>query len=211
MATIALLVINSLTILILLVFVGNYFSHLRSKERELEQKGDKIDNDYHHIVDEALAKERKILEDAAAEAEQILTGAKNISKTTKDDVNAALQTMVVDIQKEALATAQNFTSSYQLSLKQLATQSTADFQNIVKGLEEDLQKQIKDFHETLLPRLEKELEEYKQSRLAQTEKIITQIVQKASQEILNKSLSLEDHKTLVFESLEKAKKEGLFN
>ena len=40
--------------------------------------------------------------------------------------------------------------------------------------------------------------------------MVIAIIQKASQEILNKSLSLDDHRQLITEALEKAKNEGLF-
>lgn len=119
--------------------------------------------------------------------------------------------MVIDIQKEAFDTAKNFITNYQLSLKQLSAESLVEFQNIVKGLETDLSQQVKQFHEVLLPQLEKELEAYKQNRLQQTDKIVAQIVQKASREIINKAISLEDHQSLVTDALEKAKKQGAFD
>ena len=230
--------------LMIFLFVGYYLIKIRSKEKNLEKKEGKIDTNYHQIVDNALAKERKILEDATNEADQIITGAQyirlasketvdqamqkmvadiqkeavntsnsllNISNTSKETVNQTMQKMVSDIQKEAVVTTRDFMNSYQTSLKQLASQSLKDFQNVVKGLEIDLQKQIKDFHETLLPNLEKELEDYKQARLKQTEQTITRIIQQVSQETLNKSISLNDHQNLLIESLEKAKKEGIFD
>ena len=164
---------------------------------------------YHNL--KKFEEERKILEDATAEADQIIAGARHVSQSAKDEVSRALQLMVVDIQKEAMDTAKNFTSNYQLTLKQLSAQSTTDFQEIVKGLKNDLQIQIQQFHQNLLPVLEKQLEDYRTARLAQTEKMVTSIVQKAAPEILNRSLSLEDHRSLVLESLEKAKKAGAFD
>jgi hypothetical protein len=82
---------------------------------------------------------------------------------------------------------------------------------MAKGLGVDLQKQIKDFHESLLPGLEKELEIYKQVRFKQADQTITEVVQKVAQEILNKSLTVSDHQAIMLEALEKAKKEGVFD
>jgi hypothetical protein len=211
MLSLPLQIIQIVVDLTIFVFICYYFFHLRAKEAELTKKEGKIDTDYHQIVDTALAKERKILEDATSEADQIIQGARTVSQSVKDEVSRALQLMVVDIQKEAMDTAKNFTSNYQLSLKQLSTQSTNDFQEIVKGLKADLQAQISQFHQTLLPALEKELADYKGARLAQTESMVTAIIKKAAPEILNRSLSLEDHRSLVIESLEKAKKAGAFD
>jgi vacuolar-type H+-ATPase subunit E/Vma4 len=208
--------------LLIFLFVGYYFLKFHSKEKEIDKKTTKIDTDYHHIVDDALTKERTILndastashhivEDATAQADQIISGAQYISQATQETVDQALQKLVVDIEKEALSTAQDFAKSYQASLKQLSSSSLNDFQVVVKGLEADLQKQIQDFHETLFSQMKGELEEYKKARLAQTEQTITKVIEKASQEIFNKSISLSDHQSLVIEALEKAKREGIFD
>lgn len=196
--------------LLIFIFVGYYFWEFRTREKALKKKETKVDTEYHKIVDDALTKERKILEDATVEAEKIIADTSYISKATKETVDQALQKMVLDIQKEALATAQSFTQSYQASLNQIATSSLHDFQNVAKELEGDLQKQVKEFHETLLPNLQKELEGYKQSRLEQTDQTINKIIQKVSEEVLNISLPISEHQTLLIQSLEKAKKEGIF-
>ncbi|HSW88925.1 MAG TPA: hypothetical protein VLG12_07215 [Candidatus Saccharimonadales bacterium] len=196
--------------LLIFIFIGYYFFKFSKKEKEIEQKESKIDTNYHQIVDDALSKERKIIDDATHEADQIIAGAHYLNQASKETVDQALQIMISDIQKEAADTSRNFMTNYQASLQQITVHSIAELQNIVKGLETDLQKQIKEFHETMLPKMEKELEEYKQVRLKQTDQTITNVVQKVSQEILNKSLSLDDHQHLLVESLEKAKKEGAF-
>ncbi len=236
--------------LLTIVFVSHYFFKFRAKEKKLEEKESKIDTDYHHVVDNALAKERKILDDATHEANQIITGAQYVNHASQEAASQALQKMVADIQrdasdtaksvdqalqkmvtdmhKEVLETTHEFMSSYQTSLDKLANRSLndfqtvskdtegdlqktlKDFQDIAKGLEGDLQKQMKEFHENLLPKLEKELDEYKQNRIKEAEQTIKQVIQKASQEILNKSISLADHEKLVIDSLEKAKTEGAF-
>ncbi len=245
---------------VIFVFVAYYFLILRTKEKTLDKKGSKIDTEYHQIVDDALTKERKILEDATSEASQILTDAKYINETSKETVNDALQKMsaesqkeITDIQKETVEKIHEFTNSYQASLKevmnaslsdfqkiakdmqselqqqqkslleetanfntahqtslkQLSSSSLTEFQTIVKGMEQDLQKQIKEFHDAMLPALKKELEEYKAMRLKQAEQTITKVIQEVSQEVFNKSLSLEDHQKLLINSLEQAKKEKM--
>lgn len=218
MPTLLFQVITIIADLVIINFAAYYLlkvhrkeKNLQARETELKIKEGKIDTNYHQVVDDALTKERKILEDATAEADHIIVDAEYINKATKDAVNEALQKMTIDIQKEAFDTARTFMDSYQVSLKQLVLQSLTGFQNTVKGLENDMQQQLKEFHETLLPKMEKELEEYKQSRIGQTDQMVIRVVQKASQELLNKNLSLDDHQKLVIESLEKAKKEGVFD
>lgn len=235
----------------ILFFIGYYFYAFQTKEKELKKKEGKIDTEYHQVVDNALTKERTILEDASREAGQILeqtTGAADkiiadtryISNETKDSINQELGHIAAETEKEAVDTAKNFINSYSASLETLASQSLSNFQKMSHGFEEehkkqieeyrkslsqsltniestaknmekDLQKEIKDFHDKLLPDLQKEIEEYKKSRMKQAELMISHVVQNVSQEVLNKSISLEDHQKLLIESLEKAKRDEIFN
>jgi len=197
--------------LMMILFVVFYVFRLRGKERALDTKEKSIDTNYHTVVDNALLKERKILEDATNEADQIIGEAQHVSHDTQAMVDQALKGMMHDIQQQAVHTAHAFTQSYQESLRQIATSSLTDFQTVAKNLEAEMEQQVRTFRETILPGMEKELEEYKKSRMKQTEQTISQIVQTVSQELLNKSLSLTDHQNLLIESLEKAKKKGLFD
>jgi hypothetical protein len=197
--------------LVIFIFVGYYLYALREKQKQIEKRESKIDTNYHEIVDNALTKERKILDDTVSEAEKILSDAEFIKKSSKEAIDTALQELVKHIQKESIDTASVFMTSYSNSLKSLTASTLTDFDNISKGLEGDLQKQIKEFRENLLPDMERELEEYKKVRLNQSEEIIQKIIQKASQEIFNKSISIEDHHKLLTDALDKAKAEGAFS
>lgn len=203
-------VITAIADIAIFIYVGLYLLRLHKREKLLDKKERQVDTDYHEVVDNALNKERRILEDATDEAGEIISGAEYISKSSRDAIHDALRTMILDIQKEAGEITHNFNITYANSLKQLTAESLGDFQAVSKELQTDLELQIKTFRESLLPSLEKELEEYKQSRLQQTEKIISSIIQRVSLEVLHKSLSLADHQNLIIESLEKAKKEGVF-
>ncbi len=197
--------------LVLVLFIIFYLLKLRAKEKTLDQKEEKVDTNYHQIVDDALSKERKILEDATIEASQIITNAQYVNTSSKQAVEHALSQMMHDIQEDALAASREFKNSYSASVQEISKTSLADFQNVTKALQTDLEKQIQTFHDTLLPGLQKELEAYKQSRMKQAEATITRVVQEVSQEVLNKSISFEDHQKLLTESLDKAKKEGIFD
>ena len=194
-----------------IVFVIYYFTRLHAKEKELDERTKKIDSEYHKIVDNALSKERKILDDAADEADKIITDANYVSTSSKDSLDKALQKMVTEIEKESDDTGRSIMNSYQSSLKEVTASSLKNFDKISKELESDLQKQIKAFNDTQMSSMKKELEDYKASQLKHTEQMITAIVQQVSQEVLNKSISIDDHQKLIMESFEKAKKDGLFD
>ncbi len=197
--------------LIVVIFIFYYLLKLRSKEKTVEQKENSIDTNYHHIVDEALAKERKIIDDAAAEASQIISQAQHVNTNSKQTIDQAIEKLIHDAQANTSTAAQDFKSSYAASLQQVAHASLTDFQNITKELQTDLQKQMQDFHNTLLPGMQKELEEYKKSRMQQAEQAITRVVQQVSQDVLNKAIPFEDHQKLMIAALDKAKKEGMFD
>src|SRR5260221_7409426 len=182
--------------------VGYYLLQLRNREKKIEKKEEAIDTNYHHVVDEALGKERKILDDATTEADHIITDAKTITTASKQEVNEAIQDLVKDIQKEGHAIAHAFTSEYTTSLKDLTALSLTEYQTIMSDLQTGLKKQIQDFHATLLPQIEKELDAYKKARMKQVDHAVIAIIQKASQEIFNKSLSSQEHQTIIIESLE---------
>lgn len=211
-------ILNVTANLAIFIFIASYLWNIRNKEKELEEKENKlkiregkIDTQYHQIVDDALTKERKILDDATREADQIMTGAHYVKSISQDTVHQALQKMTDDIKKEVADTAYYFKNSYSNSLKQLADSSLKDIQIVAKELETDLQQQIKNFSDNMLPNIQKQVEEYKQARMKQAEQTIMNIIRQSSEEILNKSISSDDHQKLIIESLEKAKKKGLFD
>ncbi len=203
-------IITILADLVIFVFVCYYLWELHEKEKIIEKQRAETDTNYHHVVDDALAKERKIIEDAAFSSSQIISGTQYVTSSAKKSLDDALQKMEGTLENQVGSTSTDFSKTYSTTLQQLATQSLTDFHSVVKTMEEDLQKQTKDFSATMLPGLEKELEEYKKLRLQQADRTINHVIQEVSQQILNKALSLEDHQQLLIEALEKAKKEGVF-
>lgn len=197
--------------ILMLFFIIYYLSSLHKKEKIIEQKEEKLDSDYHHVVNDALAKERKILDDATAEANYIVSNAKYTSETSKQLVHQALQKMIEDVHHETLNTAKVYIDRYHDALTKLSGETLQGFNHIAKGLETDLQKQITDFRANTLTTLEKELQDYKGVRMQQTEELIKKIVGKVSQDVLHKTLTVEDHHQLMVDALDRAKKEGMFS
>ena len=77
-----------------------------------------------------------------------------------------------------------------------------------KKLEDLIEKQIHGAY----PQAEiKEVEEYKEIRIKQAEQLVNKIIQKASQEIFGRIITFNDHQNIMIESLERAKKEGVFD
>ena len=196
--------------LILFIFLCYYLLRLRKKEQMLEKKQGDLDQAYHQTVDDALNKERQIITDATKEADRILLDTQLLTEESQASVGQTLEAMLSELKKRGATSEQAYSAAYTATLKQLTDQSLKEFQTISKSMQETLSKQIATFHDSLLPALEKELAAYKQTRMQETEAEIKTIVQRASQELLHKSISLEDHKQLLLEALEKAKQQGMF-
>jgi F0F1-type ATP synthase membrane subunit b/b' len=205
---------DSVVIFLVVYFIGKITKRekqLEERERELAKKEGKIDIDYHQIVDNALTKERKILEDAIAQAKTIIANTQYVSQNSKQIIDRALQEMVIDIKKDSDEIGRQFIDNYKYFLNKVSATSLTDFQNIAKQFGVNLDGQIREFSKTLLPNLEKEIAGYKQERLKGVDKIVEAIVQKVAQKALNKSIPVSDHNNLILEALERAKKEGIFD
>lgn len=195
----------------LLIFVVVYLLQLRYKEKKLQERENKIDTSYHQIVDEALSKERKIIEDASSEASQILSHTHQVNQGAVNVINQALHKMAEDIQNNAGKTSQEYFVHYQEALKHIAQQTVNELQSDTRKLQTDLDAQLKDFRNSLLPSIQKEIEEYKEARFREIDRSARSVVERVTKEVLNKSISSEDHEKLVLESLEKAKSQGIFD
>jgi vacuolar-type H+-ATPase subunit H len=218
MPTLPFQIVNLAADLLVFFLAGYYLLKFSKREKELEdrekllrEKEGKIDIDYHQIVDNALTKEKKIIEDATAQAGTIIAKTEFVTQDSKEMVNRALRQMSFDIQKESNDIGRKFVGDYEIFLNNLSTTSLGEFKNTAKEFGTDLEKQIKEFREALLPNIEKEIENYKLERFKAVDKAVNVIIQKVSEKALNKSIPPEDHNNLIIESLEKAKKEGVFD
>lgn len=202
-------------------------------ETDYEQVVGNSMNQQHQIVQGAVDQSNQIMNIATHQANQILAGAQYLSQTTKATLETSLQRMVVDTQnagqnakitldqalqkiitdvhREAFDTGKKVTDDHEAKLKQISDFSLTGFQNVTNELEVELQKQIREFRQEVLANIEKDVEEYKAAKLRRVDQASVILVQRVSQEVLNKSLTIEDHENLVIKSLEKAKKEGVFD
>lgn len=196
---------------LIFLFVGVYFWKLHRREKELEKQEKKVDAQYHQVIDNALTRERKILDDAVAQAESIIKNTQYISHSSKQTLDQTLEHMASELQNHALDTAKQFTQSYQSTLQHVSEQSLSSFQHASDGLEAGMQKQIQQFQSSLVPIMQKELDAYKQARMKEIDQQVNGVVQKVSQAVLNKSIPASDHQQLILEALEKSKQQGVFD
>ena len=187
----------------------------------------------HQIVEGAMSQSNQIMQIATHQANQILAGAQYLSQTTKATLDAslhqmvtevqstsstskitleqAMQKIIVDVHREAFESGKQMATSYQSSLKKISDNSLSGFQNVTNELELELSMQIKNFRQELLANIEKEVESYKAAKMRRVDQASVVLVERIAQQVLNKSLTIDDHENLVIKSLDKAKKEGVFD
>lgn len=89
--------------------------------------------------------------------------------------------------------------------KQLDQKLAAVMKNNIKVFK----KESNEIEKQLLAGLQTAVEAYKKTQLKKMDEKIASLVNQMSQKVLGRSLSLPEHETLIFEALEKAKKESL--
>lgn len=210
MVTLLIQFVSATANILVFIFIGYYLVKLNQREKELDRREAALQDNQKKTIGDAVNAEKKIIEDATKEAEHILQTTQYSSKFSKESLDLALDRIMHEVKEELVASAKEHIAQYNSSLKQLDTVSVKDFQQMTEGMEIDLQKQIKEFHEAILPNLKKEMDDYRQARVQDTERIVIQVVQKVSRELLHKTIPLDDHHALMVQALEKAKKEGMF-
>ena len=203
--------------LIIFVFVGFYFwslskdrKSLREREQEISVKQKQIEDQYNQIVDIANQQKRKILEETASKSSAIIANTQFITDSSKKLIEDALQKVIINIQQKAQTTSETYIESYKGYLDQTTQTTLRQFQNVAKNFEVEMQKQTTELKKYLLASFEEEVKKHQQERFNEANEKINEVVKNVSQKVLNKSISYEDHKNLIIEALEKARKEGIF-
>ncbi len=170
-----------------------------------------------HIIEKAKRKSEDLLTQSVKEAELIISQ----TESFRDDLQKSLR-------EDVAFQAQQFSQKYQELLpelkeyyhkgidEQLQTFKTS-LNELTLELSKSLKEQVNQIHEILKDQAQKELnviqeqiQEYKKQKLTAIDQTVKEIVKKASLKILGKAISTSDHEKLIINSLEQAKKEGIF-
>lgn len=136
----------------------------------------------------AHEKAQKIIEKATKKANQILIQSNFFHKSLKESLRQELKSAV-----------QNSVKTYQKELEEGIKKSLIELQEIIKSKTN-----------TQWALIEKDLMEYKQQRKLETDKIMREEIKKLISDSFIKAMPESIKEKLIFEALEKAKKNGLF-
>lgn len=180
------------------------------------------------LLDTTRQKAVKIIDEANSRALDIINKANlatDIASETFGQEIARVSSLQI---KEFEKTTSDFTKLYLQTLQDLKSKNIEVFQNVSKDIETGAALEIKNFEEsmeklTVLSQKEvkkkidkdyenliKEIENYKKNELKKIDDEIYELLEKISKLVLGKALNLSEHEDLIQDSLERAKKEGVF-
>jgi hypothetical protein len=180
------------------------------------------------LLEEARLKAIKIIDEANNQAMDIVSKATLTAATASDNFKDNLShTSSAQIKEFEKATS-DFTALYFQVLQDLKTKNIEVFQSLSKDIEKDTVDEIKSFKESMQKLttlsqneikkkidadyeiLKTEVENHKKEKMQKVDSEIYRLLEEISKLVLGKALSLSEHEGLIEESVEKAKKEGIF-
>lgn len=137
-----------------------------------------------------------------------------ISTAQKEVLSKTSETLLSDYKALLTAETEKTRVSMNSVFDQVKTGITAQMEDLKKDLGSD-QQSIKILLETklqeALQKVDLEFAEYKKAKMQKLDETIMDAVKRVSEQVLSKSLNINEHKQLIFSCLEEAKKEGIFD
>lgn len=192
-----------------------------------------------HGADEAFKKNTDLLDEARQKALNLIDEANNkaldiINKASlsTDIASSNFNQKIADISslqiKQFEKITSDFTKLYNQVLSDLKTKNIEVFQNVSKDIEVSTMGEIKNFKDSMekltisseklvkkkidtdYEVTKKEIEAYKEGEIKKIDLEIYKLLEKTSKLVIGRAINLSEHEDLVLDSLEKAKKEGIF-
>ena len=169
------------------------------------------------LLSDAQVSANQIVKDATSKAEAIVKGAQNIDVSQQQMIVKALE-----------AQSQKYIALYQTSLKAIEQQALSAVQGapeeIKKGIQAQInlvgqnlskelvgtQNQFRIAMDTAYKNMQIDLESYKKAKINKVDENVLEAIESIAQEVIARSIPVEDHEQLILKSLDQAKKEGLF-
>ena len=206
--------------IVLVVLVSSYVKMLSKYNSAIKQE--------ERLKSQTHKEEIKILEDARQKAAKIVGNATIIDEKEKSQVEEEFKRLETNEVKEFQSATENLFTTYKEQLYNLKNNTISIAQGIVKDIENDIIKELKDFKDILKKETyesqkiveqkieqdyqtaKKEVQYYKQEQIKKINNEIYKILQNVSMLVLRKTIPLEDHEQLILDALNKAKEEKVF-
>lgn len=211
-----------------LVGVVFYFSHIIKRQHPLEDRIDIALKKNADLLDDTRERAVRIIDEANSKAIDIVNKADLSTDIAKTKFNEQITRIASSQIKEFEKNSSDFIKLYGRVLQDLKSKNIEVFQNISKDIEANTMGEIKNFKDSMekltvssqqmvkkkidadYRASKKEIDNYKAEELKKFDNEIYKLLEKVSNLVLGKALSLSEHEDLIQKSLEKAKKEGAF-
>lgn len=221
-----LILLVNIFVALLNILLGMFFL---KKIKELNHKEHEIDKSFSKIVEHAHAKSEALLEAAAEKASAIIKETKTLKVEMDHDLQLALKesvrghmTLFDEVSKRVtLSYAEIFKNMRQEFLahmdqvndkvKQLAEDNLNTYRAIIKDEASTAQLSIQQKIDEEFAKAKKDIEAYRANEISYIDKSIGKIILQISKDIIGREINLIDQQNLLFEALDRAKKEGVFN
>ncbi|NTU46076.1 hypothetical protein HGA88_00425 [Candidatus Roizmanbacteria bacterium] len=206
---------------LLLVLILFYSIYLRNHEKNLKKKEQELLREPESELKDAHEKALFLVQEATTEATRMLDGSKETRFEALEKINTALQELAQQNQKLFEINSEQLRRELEEALKKAGEESVAVFhrsmekvaqeaESQTKGVENSMNDYMKSKLDSEFAAIKEELIHYKEEEMKAFKIRLENNVKDLALEILGKTLSLEDHDTLIVAALEKANKEGLF-
>jgi len=182
-------------------------AHVIKRKDELDKKHRRFDDKTSSILMRANMKADDIIGEATQTSKKIIRTLAQIKTKTQEEIDENVEEGIKDTQARLNVVLED-------EMNKLIKSNSEDLRGFVGELKQkaiaensNLDLVIKDS----LARVIREVEEYKKEEISEVDASIDKLILSISKEYLREYVPVLQHKKLVFEALEKAKKEGLFS
>lgn len=209
--------------------VGLFLYSAFKREKDFEEKERQAFQKYEDVLSKASNRAASVIDSTTANSGAII----NQTKVTNEKLEENLDRTLQEVAKKHVEYLNNATDAFQKDYEKYLVELQKNFHQqaeaTLQKAEETINHTIESFStsllgktlgaqevidvkiQTLLADAEKETQTYKKMQLEKVDAQITQLIHRTYEEVLKRSIPETLQHELIIESLEKAKKEGLFN
>ena len=169
------------------------------------------------LVDSARRKSLKLVQEANSKAQVILAQAGDISEESKTNIDRALQELAtkqedilnqtsIELKDIGLHTIENAAKEIEKGVLAEVSQ----FEDIVHKETVESEKLVEEKVNKDYQKVKEEIQKYRDEEMAKTDQSVFNVLKDVSTQVLGHALSMEEHRDLVLDALEEAKKRNLF-
>jgi len=219
-----------ISILTLVVFFMAiiYLYRLYRKSKELEKRQERVYQEASKIIENAHKKSKTIIEETIEKAKETLFKTEYLKDDVKKDLENTFAKAAQKAEEMLAKDLRQFDGEYKNLFKDIKQEYLEAVGEALGSLEKTAQKEIEEFRKSLKKetigsgsiinkkaeeeflKAQKEVEEYKAKQLKFIDSSVNKIIVKVVKEATGKIVSISDHQEIILDSLNNAKRAGLF-